>query len=85
VAEYEAAPHREKSAILRREGLFHSHVREWTGAQEAATGPATGVTGAVMPVPSARTHAANVPREIPRSAAMPFTVTPGVNSNRSTA
>jgi transposase len=33
VAEYEAAPHGEKSAVLRREGLFHSHVQEWTGAR----------------------------------------------------
>jgi transposase len=28
VAEYEAAAHGEKSAVLRREGLFHSHVQE---------------------------------------------------------
>jgi transposase-like protein len=33
VAEYEAAPHGEKSAVLRREGLFHSHVQEWTRAR----------------------------------------------------
>lgn len=36
VAEYEAAPHGEKSAVLRREGLFHSHVQEWTRARGAA-------------------------------------------------
>jgi transposase-like protein len=35
VAEYEAAPHGEKSAVLRREGLFHSHIREWTRARDA--------------------------------------------------
>jgi transposase len=35
VAEYEAAPHGEKSAVLRREGLFHSHVQEWTRARNA--------------------------------------------------
>ena len=35
VAEYEAAPHGEKSAVLRREGLFHSHVQEWTRARGA--------------------------------------------------
>jgi len=34
VAEYEAAPHGEKSAVLRREGLFHSHVREWAMARD---------------------------------------------------
>lgn len=35
VAEYEAAPHGEKSAVLRREGLFHWHVREWAMARDA--------------------------------------------------
>ncbi len=29
VAEYEAAPHGEKAAVLRREGLYQSQVREW--------------------------------------------------------
>jgi transposase-like protein len=44
VAEYEAAPHGEKSAVLRREGLFHSHVQEWTRARDTAVpaGPANG-------------------------------------------
>jgi transposase len=28
VAEYEGAPHGEKSAVLRREGLYHSHIKE---------------------------------------------------------
>ena len=36
VAEYEAAPHGEKSAVLRREGLFHSHVREWATTRDAS-------------------------------------------------
>jgi transposase len=36
VAEYEAAPHGEKSAVLRREGLYHSHVKEWTRDRAAA-------------------------------------------------
>src|SRR3954454_18395804 len=40
VAEYEAAPHGEKSAVLRREGLFHSHVKEWTRARDAGVTPA---------------------------------------------
>lgn len=44
VAEYAAAPHGEKSAVLRREGLFHSPVQEWTGAR---AGRATTRTGAV--------------------------------------
>jgi transposase-like protein len=44
VAEYETAAHGEKSAVLRREGLFHSHVQEWTRARDtaAATGSANG-------------------------------------------
>jgi len=40
VAEYEAAPHGEKSAVLRREGLFHSHVQEWNRARSAGVTPA---------------------------------------------
>ena len=39
VAEYEAAPHGEKSAVLRREGLFHSHVQEWSRARDAGVPP----------------------------------------------
>jgi hypothetical protein len=39
VAEYEAAPHGEKSAVLSREGLFHSHVQEWTRARGAGATP----------------------------------------------
>ena len=35
VAEYEAAPHGEKSAVLRREGLYQSQIREWTAARDA--------------------------------------------------
>ena len=35
VAEYQAAPHGQKSAVLRREGLYHSMVREWMQARDA--------------------------------------------------
>jgi len=35
VAEYTAAPHGEKSAVLRREGLYQSQIREWTDARDA--------------------------------------------------
>jgi transposase len=35
VAEYEAAPHGEKAALLRREGLYQSQVRRWTAARDA--------------------------------------------------
>ncbi len=35
VAEYEAAPHGSKAAVLRREGLYQSQIREWTIARDA--------------------------------------------------
>jgi transposase len=35
VTEYENAPNGEKGAILRREGLYSSHVIEWTQARDA--------------------------------------------------
>jgi transposase len=42
VAEYDAAPSGEKGAVLRREGLYSSHVIEWRRARDAGalTGPA---------------------------------------------
>ena len=42
VAECAAAPNGEKGAILRREGLYSSHVIEWTRARDA--GALEGVT-----------------------------------------
>ena len=33
--EYRGAPHGEKSAVLRREGLYQSQIREWAQAREA--------------------------------------------------
>ena len=35
VAEYQAAPHGQKAAVLRREGLYQSQIREWTDARDA--------------------------------------------------
>lgn len=35
VAEYRAAPHGQKAAVLRREGLYQSQIREWTAARDA--------------------------------------------------
>jgi transposase len=35
VAEYDAAPSGEKGAVLRREGLYSSHVIEWRRARDA--------------------------------------------------
>lgn len=34
VAEYEAAPHGSKAAVLRREGLYQSQIRKWTEARD---------------------------------------------------
>ena len=53
VAEYEAAPHGEKSAVLRREGLFHSHVQEWSRARNTAA-PAGSTNDSVSPSTTAR-------------------------------
>jgi transposase len=44
VAEYESAPRGEKGAVLRREGLYHSHIKEWSSARDA--GALTGLGGA---------------------------------------
>lgn len=35
LAEYDAAPDGEKGAILRREGLYSSHITEWRKARDA--------------------------------------------------
>ena len=35
--EYRGAPHGEKSAVLRREGLYQSQIREWAQARDAKT------------------------------------------------
>jgi transposase len=51
VAEYEAAPHGEKSAVLRREGLYHSHIKEWATARDA--GARRGVQAAPETAPGA--------------------------------
>jgi transposase len=43
VTEYENAPNGEKGVILRREGLYSSHIIEWARARDAgalASGPA---------------------------------------------
>ena len=36
LAEYEAAPHGQKSAVLRREGIYQTLVAEWARARDAA-------------------------------------------------
>lgn len=35
IDEYNSAPHGEKSAVLRREGLYQSQIREWTAALDS--------------------------------------------------
>ncbi|MFJ7237687.1 hypothetical protein ACIQWB_11145 [Streptomyces olivaceus] len=35
VAEYDGALKNEKGAVLRRERLYHSHVKEWRAARDA--------------------------------------------------
>ncbi len=49
IAEYENAPNGEKGAVLRREGLYSSHIIEWTRARDAgalASGPTESATPA---------------------------------------
>jgi len=56
VTEYENAPNGEKGAILRREGLYSSHIIEWTRARDAGalTGePADPATPSKRPKKSA--------------------------------
>jgi transposase len=38
VAEYEAAPNGQKAAVLRREGLYQSHVQKWIAARDGLGG-----------------------------------------------
>lgn len=52
VTEYDAAPAGEKGAILRREGLYSSHVIEWRKARDAAAAQA--LAPAVRPRRSVR-------------------------------
>ena len=56
VTEYESAPSGQKGAILRREGLYSSHIIEWTRARGAgilSDGSATSVVPAKRPKKSA--------------------------------
>lgn len=42
VAEYDAADHGERGAILRREGLYSPHITEWRKAAQAGAAAALG-------------------------------------------
>ncbi|HET9656918.1 MAG TPA: hypothetical protein VFP72_16320, partial [Kineosporiaceae bacterium] len=44
VTEYEQAPNGQKSAILRREGLYSSHIIEWMRARDAGVLTASATT-----------------------------------------
>ena len=52
VAEYEAAPHGEKGAVLRREGLHHSHIKEWARARDV--GARSGLADARKSAPGSK-------------------------------
>ncbi|WP_162833382.1 hypothetical protein [Streptomyces sp. CB09001] len=54
VAEYDAAPKNEKGAVLRRERLYHSHVKEWR--DETAQSPFGVARKAGVPVPGEVVH-----------------------------
>ena len=49
VAEYDRLPAGEKGALLRREGLYSSHIIEWRRARDAGT--LTSPTAPVNPAP----------------------------------
>lgn len=58
LAEYDAAPDGEKGSILRREGLYSSHVTEWRKARDAGA-----LDGRETQVRRPRRHAAEVELE----------------------
>jgi transposase len=61
VAEYENAANGEKGAILRREGLYSSHIIEWTRARDA--GALTGGPAESVPVKRVKRSAEQVELE----------------------
>lgn len=60
LAEYDAADHGERGAILRREGLYSSHITEWRRAARAGASAGLGPQGPRPPRPGDR--AASDPR-----------------------
>ncbi len=80
VAEYEAAPHGSKAAVLRREGLYQSQIREWTHARDAVTRgaapprrphrPAQGSAGGKNDPARLRAENQRLTRELAKSAAV---------------
>ncbi len=49
LAEYDAADREERGAILRREGLYTSHIAEWRKAADAGARAALGQSGGARP------------------------------------
>ena len=58
---------------------------DWIVLEKGADVGGDMVPAVVVPEPCFSTHSRSAPREIPRSAAMPFNVAPGVDSYKSTA
>ena len=64
VAEYENAPNGEKGAVLRREGLYSSHVIEWARARDAGA-----LDGAGPPAVDSQLAGSRRPEKRPRKSA----------------
>ena len=73
VAEYEAADHGERGAILRREGLYSSHITEWRKVAEAgavsALGPKAGRDRRDREIDALRRRAEKAEAELARTRA----------------
>ena len=73
MAEYEAADHGERGAILRREGLYSSHITEWRKAAEAgavsALGPKAGRDRRDREIDALRRRAEKAEAELARTRA----------------
>ncbi|MGI9157825.1 MAG: transposase [Marmoricola sp.] len=77
VAEYEAAPHGSKAAVLRREGLYQSQIREWKHARDAVSRgasaprrPHRAATGGMDDPAWLRAENQRLARELAKSAAV---------------
>lgn len=64
VAEYENAPNGEKGAVLRREGLYSSHVIEWARARDTGA-----LNSARSPVADPRPASSRRPEKQPKKSA----------------
>ncbi|MGI8305539.1 hypothetical protein [Saccharopolyspora hattusasensis] len=87
VAEYENAPNGEKGAILRREGLYSSHVIEWRKAGSvptsywlsASVSTAAGLCDLMRSATSACRHAVGVVRLVAAQAMPPAAMIVGAS------